>query len=308
MTYFCGWDGGGTATKICLVNERGEIAAQGASGPLNLNGAPAEAVEETVKNGVAFLAAQPGGLAACRGLVIGFAGASNPAAAQVIERAVRACGYTGGLRLTGDCDIALAGAVTGPGAVLIAGTGSVCYGKDAAGRPLRTGGFGWLFDDAGSGYAIGKDILSAAARFYDGCGPATALADLLQRKTGIENLRDLTAWTYAPETGKAQIAALAPLLLEALEQNDAAALAIERKAARDLADLAIAAWKKAGLTAGELALTGGVLTHFEGIRQQVTEKLQTALPQAAVTAPRHSAAFGAAALAKEAFGFTENTP
>ena len=255
-----------------------------------------------MKNGVAFLAEQPGGLAACRGLVIGFAGFSNPAAAKEIKRAVRACGYTGGLRLTGDCEIALAGAVDSPGAVLIAGTGSVCYGKDAAGKPFRTGGFGWLIDDAGSGYAIGREILSAAARFYDGCGPATVLADLLRRETGIKNLPELLAWTYAPDTGKAQIAALAPLLPAAAEQNDPVALAIERKAARDLADLAIAAWNKAGLSAGELALTGGVLTRFAGIRAQVTEILHAALPQAAVIAPRHSAAFGAAALAREVFG------
>ncbi len=302
MTYFCGWDGGGTATKVCLINEQNELAAQGAFGPLNLNGSSAGTVEETVKNGIAFLAAQPGGLAACKGLVIGFAGFSNPAAAKEIEHAVRACGYTGNLRLTGDCEIALAGAVDSPGAVLIAGTGSVCYGKNAAGRPFRTGGFGWLIDDAGSGYAIGKEILSAAARFYDGCGPVTCLSDLLRRETGIKDLRELLAWTYAPETGKAQIAALAPQLSAALAQNDPVAIAIERKVSRDLADLAISAWNKAGLSAGELALTGGVLTRFAGIRAQVTEILHAALPQAAVIAPRHSAAFGAAALAKEAFG------
>lgn len=302
MIYFCGWDGGGSSTKVCVTDAGGAVTAEGVFGPLNPNGAPLTAVEATVKDCVDFLAALPGGLAACKGLTVGMAGVSSPAAANTVETAIRRCGYAGGLRLTGDCEIALAGAVRGPGAVLIAGTGSVCFGKNAAGMTFRAGGFGYLIDDAGGGYAIGRDILRAAARSMDGRIPPTCLADAVLRERNLGGPEELIAWLYAPGTGKPQIAALAPLLIPALQKNDAAALAIEETAVRELAALASAVWNKAGLTDGELALTGGVLTGFSELRERLITLLGQTLPRAGVIAPRHSASFGAAILAREAFG------
>ena len=301
MTTFCGWDGGGSTTKVCVTDGGGNVIAQNAFGPLNLNGAARETVEKTVKDCVGFMASQPGGLSACRGLTVGFAGVSNPDAARLTEQTVRDNGYTNGLWLTGDCEIALAGAIDGPGAILIAGTGSVCCGRDAAGRTFRSGGFGCLIDDAGSGYAIGRDILTAAARACDGRGPETSLKDAVFRYLNINRPEDLIARLYAPGTGKAQVAALAPLLLPALEENDAAAISIEQKAVRDLTELAAAAWNKGGLTSGQLALMGGVLTHFVRIRTQLTACLERALPLARIIEPLHSASYGAARLARETF-------
>ena len=297
--YYCGWDGGGTKTGVCLTDAAGAVIAEAAFGPLNPNGAPRERVLQTVGEAMDYMKKQPGGLAACGGLVIGAAGISNARVAALLREAVAGCGYTGKLRLLGDQEIALAGAVDGPGAVLIAGTGSVCFGRDAQGRPFRSGGYGYLIDDCGSGYAIGRDILTAVARAHDGRGPETCLTEAVFDRLGIGELGQMITWLYSPDTGKKEIASLAPLLLPALERQDEAALLIAQKAAEELCGLAAAFWKKSGIQGGELALLGSIFQYYAPIRQMVEKRLQDRLPQAAVIAPRGSAALGAARLARE---------
>ena len=298
MSWYCGWDGGGTKTLVCVQDAVGNTLTEAEFGPLNPNGASPDTVRETVRRSVDFMAAQPGGLAGCEGLVIGFAGVSSSHAAAFVEDAVRQCGYAGPLRLLGDQEIALAGAVDGPGAILIAGTGSICFGRDAQGKPFRCGGYGYLIDDGGSGYAIGRDILAAVARAADGRGPATWLSWAVFTGLRVRDMGGVVTWLYAPETGKKQVAALAPLLLPALDQGDAAAQAIADRAARNLADLAVHAWKTAGMQGGELAMTGSVLRHYAVIRSQTEALIRAALPGIAIGEPRRTAAQGAALLAR----------
>lgn len=299
--YFCGWDGGASSTKACVLSPRGEETEAFEMGPLNPNGAAKETVRQSVADGVARMRQLPEGLEGCGGLVIGIAGVSNESAAQLVRDAVRACGYLGPLRLMGDQEIALAGAIDGPGAILIAGTGSVCFGRDGEGRPFRTGGFGYLIDDGGSGYAVGRDILSAAVRASDGRGEKTALTELVFSKLGISGIPGLVTWLYSPGTGKREVASLAPLLLQAIRMNDHTACQIALRAGDDLAELVLCAWKTAGMTGGELALFGSILTYYPEIRSRLLDRLQSSLPSLTIVAPRRTAARGAADLARAQF-------
>ena len=134
--YYCGWDGGGSKTKAFALASNGEKIGEAVFGPLNLNGENLETVEKTVHDGVRWMAQLPGGLEGCRGLVAGMAGVSNRQAVQMVEAAMHTSGYAGSFRLLGDHEIALEGAIEGPGAILIAGTGAVCYGRDREGEHL----------------------------------------------------------------------------------------------------------------------------------------------------------------------------
>lgn len=270
-------------------------------GPLNPNGTALGTVRQTARESIAFMAAQPGGLDACGGLVVGIAGVSNVTAAKLINDAVREGGYAGNLRLMGDQEIALAGAIQGPGAVLIAGTGAICFGRDAAGNRFRVGGYGYLIDDGGSGYAIGRDILAAIVRSADGRGPSTCLSEMVFEALGAAEVGDVITWLYAPTTGKKEIASLAPLLNRALAQEDAAALTIANRAADDLAELVCTAWRKTGMRGGELALMGSILQRYPPIRERVVQLCQSAFPKLTIRSPRGSASQGAARLAMEIF-------
>lgn len=298
--WYAGWDGGGTKTEVCITDESGRETACRFFGPLNPNGVNAEKVRETVRDAVRFMSEQPGGQAACGGTVIGAAGISSLQTRTLLESALAENGWKGKTTLAGDQEIALAGAIDGPGAILIAGTGSICYGRTAEGRLFRVGGFGYLIDDEGSGYAIGRDILISVVRAYDGRGNQTSLTEKVTRKLGAgkEDLQTMMTWLYSADTGKKDIAALAPLLRDALSEGDEAARGIAEKAASELANLVTTGWKRNGMEDGELALMGSILNHFPEIRQRMECRVHTAFPGIQIILPRRRPAAGAARMAR----------
>ena len=296
--FFCGWDGGGTKTELYAVDEAGQSLGGVVFGPLNPNGTPEAIVRQTVRDAVSWMANLPGGLAACQGVVIGMSGVSNRQAADTIQSAVQNAGYTGPLQLLGDQEIALAGAIgDGPGAVLIAGTGSILCGRDEQGALFRVGGCGYLIDDGGSGYSIGRDLLAAAVRCADGRLSGSCIQKLVFDRLQVDAVPGVIQWLYAPGTAKKEVAALSPLLLDALDAGDAAAREIAHRAANELTELVVAGWRKNGLTGGELALTGSILTRYDVIRQDVIRQVHAAFPHIRIHDPLGSAAQGAAKLA-----------
>jgi len=299
MAYYCGWDGGGTKTEVLCLDESGHPLSSSVFGPLNPNGTDPERVRQTVRECIQYMSTMPGGLEACECLVIGTAGVSNAEACRLVTVTVRALGYHAPLTLLGDQEIALAGAIQGAGAVLVAGTGSICCGRDGKGSTTRVGGYGYLIDDGGSGYAIGRDILTAVVRAADSRDAPTLLTSLVYRELRVDSTQGVITWLYRPETGKKEIAALSPLLLTALEQGDSAALKIADKAASDLAELAVAAWRSLRLAQGELAVTGSILKRYPRIRCELENLCRQACPQMTIIDPRGSAAQGAALLAYE---------
>lgn len=189
MPYYVGIDGGGTKTSVELRTRGSAAHSRAVFGPLNCN-SDRTAAAKTLTDTLAWLAAQPEGLAGCDGLCIGSAGISNPDAYNFIQDIIRAGGYTGPLQIVGDQVTALAGALGQPvGTVLIAGTGSICYARTADGREARSGGWGHLIDDEGSAYALGRDILRAVVRAADGRAPATALTELIAQRLGAPGVQ-----------------------------------------------------------------------------------------------------------------------
>lgn len=301
MHYAVGLDGGGTKTNLEARAQDGRVLLRAAFGSMNLNSASEQTVAETFRDCAAALRALPGGLADCRAVCIGSAGVSNPDACQTLERLLRGCGYDGLLLLRGDQETALAGALGRPdGMVLIAGTGSICFGRDAAGQTARCGGYGHKIDDEGSGYALGRDALAAVVRAGDGRIPETMLTRLVYERLGITDVRGLVRFTYAPETDKKEIAALAPLVSEAAAAGDAAAVRIIEKACAELTALVEPVACALHFEAGQLALAGSILLHVEAVRSGVKTRLRARYPQLKCVAPKEDAASGAALLAWEA--------
>ncbi|MCL4278865.1 MAG: hypothetical protein KJZ60_04155, partial [Ignavibacteriaceae bacterium] len=88
-----------------------------------------------------------------------------------------------GVKVISDAHIALEGAFPdSAGCILIAGTGSILFGKDEKGVIHRVGGFGRLIGDEGSGYSIGRKALNAVSKSSDGRGEETLISELLNSK------------------------------------------------------------------------------------------------------------------------------
>ncbi|RAU97120.1 N-acetylglucosamine kinase [Paenibacillus sp. YN15] len=298
--FVAGMDGGGTKTTVTVMDAQGNTVHEFTAGGINYNGRKETEVEQALHGICAELAANCGSLGQIRHMVIGAAGVSNPAIPGRLTAAVRSNGYEGPLRIIGDHEAALHGAFGGgPGLLLIAGTGSVSFGRNAAGETGRAGGFGHLIDDGGSAYSIGRGLLAAAVRAWDGREPPTVISRLLRERQQLSGPGEIVGFAYDPATGKKDIAALAPLLEEACMLGDQAALRLASESAAALVELVAALAARLAMRSGPLALSGSVLLRNPYVRAAFDRQLAEALPQMHIVPPRLHAAAGAAALALE---------
>lgn len=139
-------------------------------------------------------------------------------------------------RLYNDVRLALEGALGGhPGLVALSGTGSMVLGKAADGQLYRVGGWGPLFGDEGSSYAIGRQGLRAAAQAQDGRAAATILSSAAPLHFGVSSLGGVTALLQHSGQQRAQVASLARTVNRCAEQGDPVSRLILERAADDLA-------------------------------------------------------------------------
>ncbi|MBB6730428.1 BadF/BadG/BcrA/BcrD ATPase family protein [Cohnella zeiphila] len=298
MKYAAGIDGGGTKTAVRIANEDGRTIASFEAGPLNFTGQDEISVRLTLQDIFDQIGVACGELSLCIQTCIGAAGISHPTVAERLTAAVRGSGYEGGLLLTGDHVTALCGGVDSlHGIIVIAGTGSICYGQTEAGLSHRTGGFGHLIDDEGSGYSIGRELLAAVVRAEDGRSGPTVLTRLAFERLQADGVRDIVGFVYDQTRNKKDIAALAPLLSEACAAGDPAALAIAERSARALLGLVVPVAEKLSLAEGPLALAGSVLLRNDYVRDKFRKLLSERFPRMTVFPARRDAADGAVRLA-----------
>jgi len=239
--YFLGVDGGKSSTCALVGDRTGRVLGCGHSGPSNHVGeAEGKARFTSAIRDCLAAACAEAGLDAARvrfeSSCLGFSG--GPADKQAILREVLRSERT---IVTHDALIALSGATAGgPGLIVIAGTGSIAFGRDEAGETARAGGWGFIFGDEGSGFDIVRQALRAALRFEEGWGPPCSLRPLLLDATGARNVNELLHRFYTPEFPRPRIAAFAKLVDEAAENGDVTAREILNEAAQKLAALAAA--------------------------------------------------------------------
>ena len=291
---FIGLDAGGTKTH--LVAE----TTDGAS--LQLDGSGANPHRAGFPGAAAVLAdlitqacdAFPE--AVLTGVCAGVAGAGNPDDQDTLAQLTRERLTKPDLplQIIHDGRIALEGAFEGDsGVIVVAGTGSVVFGRSVEGRFLRAGGWGYLVGDEGSGHLLGARGLNAVAAAFDG-GPGTALRALLADREGIVSEEHLKRRVYRNGWPVAQAA---PLVLEAAEAGDGVTLAIVIEQTKALARQVRWLAGRASI-APNMALLGGLVGNAF-YRQHLVSALQERLPGWQIVAPRHSAAVGALRLARQ---------
>ena len=289
--YVIGIDGGGTKTRLAVCAPDGTLLRRETLGAFNLSAIGEDGFRRRTEEILALC----GDMRGCGAICVGGAGVSGAAAGEILRAELAAHGFAGKLLLCGDHEIALAGAMQTPGCVLIAGTGSVCYGKNAAGETFRCGGGGHIIDDSGSGYTLGRDALAAALRTEDGRLSENALHAAVMDAVGGHDIQGIFDFVYFSRRGKSDIAALAPLVLRCAEQGDAVSLAILRRGATELARLVSAVTGRLGLDKkSPCALAGGLLAENNIYRRTVCEALA---PFCCPAKPEHGALFGAVQLA-----------
>ena len=273
-------DGGGTGTT-CLLARRGTsgqlmILGRGQAGPSNPHaigfGPALAAIERAMQEafGAAGLKRVTVG-AAC----VALAGAGREDDHDKLRGWAERLRLAAQFRPVHDALPVLAAATTkGPAIALIAGTGSLAFGRDATGRTARSGGWGYLFGDEGSAYAIALQALRAVAKARDGRGPATSLEKLLAFELQLTDPQQLVPVVYQP-LDRSRLASLAECVTRSAEDGDDLALTIVRAAAIDLAEMVVAVGRELSLSQGgyALGLTGGVLLSSSMVRDELKHVL-----------------------------------
>jgi N-acetylglucosamine kinase len=294
MKYVVGIDAGGTKTVGLLADETGKVVAEARGMGANLQTDGELQVEKVFAEILDTLSGQHPISAVC----LGIAGVDRPHDEGVIRSILRRLGHRESARVVNDGAIALvAGAPGRVGIVVLAGTGSICYGADGNGRTARAGGYGFLLADEGSGYWLGHQSLRAAVRAFDGRGPETRLQGLTFEALGVTSVAELIPRVYEKGLPKFRIAALASLVQTAHDQRDEVASALIESAGHELALAARSVARQ--LLLGEepypVVLAGGVFKGCPSVIDSLTRQL--ALPAARPALLTVEPARGAVALA-----------
>jgi N-acetylglucosamine kinase-like BadF-type ATPase len=296
VRYVAGIDGGQSSTTAVVVDENGLVCARSSAGP-------ADHVDE------------PPGSSKCAdactaALMRALDGARIPRDTRFEAVHVGLSGYderfdgarpafaARTVRMQHDTPIALAGAVHArPAVVVIAGTGSVAYGEDASGAAVRVGGWGFLFGDEGSAFAVARAAL-AHAMAEDDRGRRSPLGDAALAYFDRRSLRELATAALLGRIARGKVASFARVVHDAARLGDRDASAIVDAAASALATLAAAAIARLNLTEQTVpvALAGGAFLN-EAFFVRTRERLSALAPDALAVTPRYDAAIGAALLA-----------
>jgi len=303
MSYIIGIDGGATKTHCVLTNLDANVLHECYGAPSNFLVQGIEPVSKTLLSLINECAEKLKiSIKEITIVLLGTTGAGRRTDAERLEQ-----GFEDFLnkenikinrfRVESDARIALEGAFSGkPGSILIAGTGSIMFGKDASGNIHRVGGFGRYLGDEGSGYALGKKGLAAVSKQFDGRGQATQITELVTEKFEINSPESLITKIYKENF---DIASVAPLVITAAENKDALALKIIEEETDELL-LHISTMKKnVNEKILHTAFIGGIITHKNIYSATLLKKISEKLPNVVVKDAENSPAMGAVLMAKQ---------
>jgi N-acetylglucosamine kinase-like BadF-type ATPase len=278
MKWMIGIDGGGTKTTAIAGDLAGGILGRVEKGPANYQVTGLANFQALVAEIVADLSLN------CRlkrdeleVISLGLAGVDRVRDRELIEAALAdlklGCSYI----VNNDAVVALtAGLGKREGIVLVAGTGSIAFGINAAGGAVRAGGWGHVIGDEGSGYDIGRQALARGLRAREGRDKPTVLLAKIMAAIKVDDPDGVIEFVYNPAASKAAIAALTEVVAAAARLGDAVAQEILDAAADDLAGLVESVIDRGFSAAGQVVPVctyGGVINNIPAIRQRIGTRL-----------------------------------
>ena len=277
MSYYLGIDGGGSKTT-CALADGSSLLATVTTGPSNITRVgeahAREALHQAIREACDAAALAPRQVhRAC----IGVAGTGSPEIAESIRK-IAAELIPGQIQVTGDMQIAMAAAFgANPGVIVIAGTGSIAYGRNAEGRTARAGGWGFVISDEGSAHWIGrtavKNLLRTIDQTRDPAKDDQSEAEglpLFGKMKAAWSLHSLEEFTQTANSSP-DFAVLFPAILSAADAGDNLSQDVLTEAGQELAQLAGTVARKLfpqpGATEIPVAIAGGVFRHSLLVRK-----------------------------------------
>jgi N-acetylglucosamine kinase-like BadF-type ATPase len=298
VTYVLGIDAGGTKTVCQLADGSGTVVAEARGGGANLQAVGELEVEKVLHEVMETALGERDIVPAA--ICLGIAGVDREDDAGVVRGIMRRIGYKARVLVVNDALVALeAGAPGAPGIVVIAGTGSIAYGRNAAGEAARAGGWGYVLGDEGSGYWIGRLALRAVVRESDRRGEPTSLTPRVLRHFGVAKPEDLVHQIYYRPLKPSAIAALATEVQHARDEGDGVAAHILDAGARELVAAAQSVALRLAMADESFAfiLSGGIFQAVPWLSAELKRRLPSVAPYADVRMLACEPAQGAVRLA-----------
>ncbi len=273
---YLGIDAGGSSTRWLLLDAAGEELARGAGGPVS---AIQLGTDErgAVLGRLAALLQQASAVAKPTRVVAGVTGLEpgSPDASLLAATIAEALAVAqDAVSVMPDIHTAyLAAFRPGEGVLVYAGTGSIAFHLAVGGSTIRAGGHGYLIDDAGGGYSIGREALKGVLRRWDeqGAPPRGHLASGIYASLGGDDWDTIRREVYGG--GRARVAALTPVVSLAAARGDEDARLVLAAAGTELARLARIVCGRLGVVL-PVMLAGGVAR----CGAPLTDALSAALP------------------------------
>jgi N-acetylglucosamine kinase-like BadF-type ATPase len=273
-------DGGGSKTLALIASfaENGDIhvLGRGHGGPSNLMLAGKEqslaSLDQAIDEALADTDRSGQNLDCA---VLALAGSTSPDVQRDVSDWAQQRRLSPHMEIVHDADPVLAsGTENGWGVALIVGTGSVAVGLDATGNSVTKGGWGHWFGDKGSGFYLGYKALAAVAEASDDIGPETILSELVMERLGTTDPRSILEEVSAGGDTRREVAALAPVVMSAAEQQDSVAIRIIISAVTEAVKLVAAVTRTLEFDSPyPLAVAGGVVCNSELFQRELMNQL-----------------------------------
>jgi len=303
MNYIIGFDCGATKSECAAADTDGNILYSLTGEPANFLVIGASNASENIlslikkcKEKLIF------DYTDIKNIVIGAAGAGREDDAEKLRSSIlnlaAKIGITiNSLTVIGDTQIALEGAFPNKsGSILIAGTGSIIYGKDEEGKIYRTGGFGRIIGDDGSGYSIGRKALQNVAKYYDESGERSDIINLITNKYEINSSEDLINKVYKESL---DIASVAELVLDSANKGDKNAVTILEEESDKLVHQIKAMMKKMNVGKINVSFAGSLVLNKNVYSDMLIEKIKVSLPGVSIVKAEFPPVQGAIRIARE---------
>ena len=299
---FLGIDGGGTKTKVFIINENKETIYEGGGGPSSIDTVTPKKTLKSINDSlVNFFKNSNNKDVKFTSVFAGLGGVPDKESQETllnIMKDINGVDENTLLIARSDMENALAsGLCFDEGITLIAGTGMVAYGKNKAGLEARAGGLGYKEGDFGSSYSLGFMSLQMVARSLDGRYEMTeftkALANDLNLKTPADVARLMDEWHQE----RTKVASLAPYVTKYSDLGDVLAIKVSDKMSYELALAIKAVYQKLNLKNPTLVIVGS-LGNVDGyFKNKLHEQILSFAPDMNIIAPQVDPGYAAALLA-----------
>lgn len=274
-----GIDGGGTGTRAVIMDEQKRVIGEGQAGPSNPLRVGIANAATNVRQAVDRACAEAG---VHRDDVlhatVGLAGVRRKDIRDVTLEKIKHClKEIKSIELLPDGDIALYGATDGhAGLVVIAGTGSICCGRNRQGKQVCAGGWGPIVGDEGGAAWIARKALQAVAHASDERGPKTALTGAALMYFKVTTPDDLSTAIYSPAMTNDRLAGFTRDVVRVARAEDEVALAILQEAGKELGVAAVAVIKKLRMQNEKfpVATVGGVYGAGDLVLDTMREEIE----------------------------------